>query len=124
MKFNRAERCGLKVYTPLWQKDQQDVLEEILENEIDARLVKVCSMGLNKRDIGKSLGEMKEKLMKLNKQCGASVVGEGGEFETFVFDAPSFVKRLDVDFEVFTELEDDYAPICYMIIKSIKCVEK
>lgn len=101
-----------------------DVLEDILESGIDARLVKVCSMGLKQRDIGKSLAEMKDKLLKLNKECGASVVGEGGEFETFVFDGPTFKKRLDVDYDVVTVMEDDYAPICYMRIKSIKCVDK
>ncbi|BFU25466.1 Adenine nucleotide alpha hydrolase family protein [Entamoeba histolytica HM-1:IMSS-B] len=121
---NVANRCGLKVLVPLWQKDQKEVLNEIIESNLDVRLVKVCSMGLNQNDIGKSLAQMKEKLLRLNKLCGASVVGEGGEFESFVFDGPSFKKRLEVDFDVITELEDDYAPICYMNIKSIHCIDK
>ena len=121
---NVAERCNIKVFTPLWQKDQIDVMNEIIDSGLDARLVKVCSMGLKQRDIGKSLSEMKEKLLKLNKECGASVVGEGGEFESFVFDGPTFKKRLEVDFDVYTERDDDYAPVCYMMIKSIKCVAK
>ncbi|EMS14524.1 ATP-binding domain containing protein [Entamoeba histolytica HM-3:IMSS] len=102
---NVANRCGLKVLVPLWQKDQKEVLNEIIESNLDVRLVKVCSMGLNQNDIG-------------------NVVGEGGEFESFVFDGPSFKKRLEVDFDVITELEDDYAPICYMNIKSIHCIDK
>ncbi|ELP88199.1 ATP-binding domain containing protein, putative [Entamoeba invadens IP1] len=121
---NVAERCGITVLTPLWQKDQREVLDEIIESGLDARLVKVCSMGLNQKDIGKSLSEMKEKLIRLNKQCGASVVGEGGEFETFVFDGPTFVKRIEFEYDVITEREDDYAPVCYMRIKSLKCVAK
>ncbi|KAL7718950.1 Diphthine--ammonia ligase [Entamoeba marina] len=111
---NVAERCNIKVLTPLWQKNQMDVLNDIINSGLDARLVKVCSMGLKQSDVGKSLAEMKEKLLRLNSTCDASVVGEGGEFETFVFD----------EFDVFTELEDEYAPICYMQIKKIWCVDK
>ncbi|KAL7718696.1 Diphthine--ammonia ligase [Entamoeba marina] len=121
---NVAERCNIKVLTPLWQKNQMDVLNDIINSGLDARLVKVCSMGLKQSDVGKSLAEMKEKLLRLNSTCDASVVGEGGEFETFVFDGPSFVKKIEVEFDVFTELEDEYAPICYMQIKKIWCVDK
>jgi diphthamide synthase (EF-2-diphthine--ammonia ligase) len=35
-------------------------------------------------------------LMRLSKRFGVSLVGEGGEYETLVLDAPFFKKRIKI----------------------------
>ena len=38
-----------------------------------------------------------EKLKLLNKKYGVHIAGEGGEYETFVTDAPIFKKKLIIE---------------------------
>jgi diphthamide synthase (EF-2-diphthine--ammonia ligase) len=47
--------------------------------------------------------------MELNRKYGVSVVGEGGEYETLVTDAPFFKKRIKiVEAEEFWKNQNGY----------------
>ena len=61
---------------------------------MDARLVKVCSLGLTENHVGKSIAQLRGHFDKLVKQgFGFNVCGEGGEYETAVFDCPLFKSK-------------------------------
>lgn len=61
----------------------------MVENKMDAILVRVCSDKL-KKYLGKSILEIKDQLISLYDKGYAHCCGEGGEFETFVVDCPLY----------------------------------
>jgi len=48
--------------------DQSVLLNEMIENNMNSILIKVCTIGLNIEDLMKSLKEMKDKLISLNME--------------------------------------------------------
>lgn len=92
---NVCHRLGLKLLSPLWGRDQAQLLQEMIHFGIEAILIKVAGMGLDpNRHLGKSLEEMTHVLGKLNQRFGFNVCGEGGEYETLTLDAPLFQKKI------------------------------
>ena len=63
---NVCSRLNLISLTYLWQKDQTELLNEMVENEMNAILVKTASMGLfPNKHLGKSLKELQNTFEKL-----------------------------------------------------------
>lgn len=93
----RAHRCRRLSLTPLcylWQRDQKELLSEMIESGLVAVLIKVAGIGLTPKHLGRSLAEMQSTLLKLNDLYGSHVCGEGGEYETLTLDMPMFKKRV------------------------------
>ena len=88
--------AGMRSLTFMWQRDQCQLLEDIVASGVDARIIKVASLGLNSRHLGLPLKTAKDELISLHKKLGIHPCGEGGEFETFVVDAPFFKQRLEI----------------------------
>ena len=80
----------------LWERNQKDLLLNMISDGMDAVLIKVCSMGLEKVDLGKSLKEMQGKLFLLADKYGVNVCGEGGEFESLTLDCPIYKKKINM----------------------------
>ncbi|MGQ9530572.1 MAG: TIGR00289 family protein [Candidatus Bathycorpusculaceae bacterium] len=92
-----CEQLGLQCLTPLWHKNPLDILKEIVKFEFYAIITGVYAYGLNKDWLGRKIDEETiEALKDLSKQYGVSVVGEGGEYETLVLNAPFFKKRIKI----------------------------
>jgi diphthine-ammonia ligase len=106
-------RLGLLSYAYLWQRTAGDVLSLAAQLRVEARLIKVASMGLApRRHLGKTLVELAPYLMGLEPHVHPA--GEGGEFETFVFDAPMAAgTRLVFDGEARAVIVDanDISPV-------------
>lgn len=87
-----CSRLGLKVLAFLWRQDQSLLLEQMIAGQLDARIVKVACMGLDERHIGKSIlsANFSAHIMALGRKWGVHVCGEGGEYESAVFDAPIY----------------------------------
>lgn len=83
-------RLGLTSLAFLWQRDQGELMSEMCQSDMDARIVKVAAIGLDERHLGMSLREIQPTLVRLNSRFGVHICGEGGEFETSVLDAPFF----------------------------------
>jgi len=83
-------RLGLVSIAPLWERHQDEALQEMIDLEIDAVLVKVAAYGLDKRHLGKSIAELQPYLRSLATKYGINVAGEGGEYESFTRNAPFF----------------------------------
>ncbi|GEQ69797.1 hypothetical protein JCM33374_g3471 [Metschnikowia sp. JCM 33374] len=104
---NVCDRLGLTCLSYLWQRDQAQLMSEMCSSGLDAILIKVATIGLNEKHLGKSISEVFPILKKLKVMFDVHVCGEGGEFETLVLDAPFFVKRLQVkDSKVFHHSSD------------------
>ena len=53
-------------------------------------LVKVASLGLSERHLGKSLAQLQSTLSGLADKYACNACGEGGEYETLTLDGPMF----------------------------------
>ena len=95
-KFNRAAKfANMRCFNPLWRISPNFLISEFLIREFSIIITSVSSMGLNKELLGK---EISREIIETFSQRGSelSLVGEGGEFETFVLDAPFFPSRIRI----------------------------
>lgn len=92
-----CRQLGLGCITPLWNKNPSEILEEILNLKFEAIITGVFAYGFSREWLGRRIDdEAVAELMKLNRQFGVSPVGEGGEYETLVLDAPFFKRRVRI----------------------------
>jgi len=123
---NVCSRLGLVSLAYLWLRDQSELLNEMVEARMDARLAKVCSMGLKPVHLGKSIAELQSLFERLKGQFGFNVCGEGGEYETVVLDCPLFTRRKVriVENELVHHEDNDFAPVAYLRFKNLEVVDK
>ncbi|MGB3907994.1 MAG: diphthine--ammonia ligase [Methanomethylovorans sp.] len=102
-----CDELGLKVFSPLWHIDQEKEMRQLLALGFRFIFSSVAAYGLSSKWVGRIITENDiEHLVKLNEKIGLNVAGEGGEFESFVVDAPMYKKRIEVrEFEVI-ELDE------------------
>jgi len=83
---------------PLWNIQQSEYMDLLIENKFDIKIVGVSAMGLDERLLGVSLDrEVLYKLKLLSEKYSFNVSFEGGEAETLVVDCPIFYKRLQIN---------------------------
>jgi len=93
-----CQKQGLKVFSPLWRKDQLTILNDMLQAGMKAMIVGVYSDGLDREWLGRVLDrEAVDRLYSLSKAKGMNVSGEGGEYETLVLDSPMHLSALVPD---------------------------
>ena len=97
-----CSRLALTPLSYLWRiGPQRSLLQCMLEDGIDAVLVKVASPPglIPHRHLNKSLAELfySGHFDRLKERFDFHICGEGGEYETLVLDAPIFKKRLVLD---------------------------
>ena len=92
-----CKHLGFKCITPLWHENPLGMLREILALNFEVIITGVYAYGFGKEWLGRKLDEATiADLMELNRLYGISLVGEGGEYETLVVDAPFFKKRIRI----------------------------
>ncbi|KAJ6263377.1 Diphthine--ammonia ligase [Drechslerella dactyloides] len=96
---NVCQRLGLISVAWLWQRRQESVLAEMAEVGLDARIIKVASLGLDEQWLGRNITDSRTRLAldKIKKRWGGNVAGEGGEFETLVMGCHGWSKRLQIE---------------------------
>ncbi len=84
------------VYSPLWRKKQDYVIEQLILRDIKAMLVSVSAEGFMDSDLGATIDEnYLFHLKDLEKKYGINIAGEGGEYETFVYGlGNNYVKKM------------------------------
>ena len=87
-------RLGLVSLAYLWQRDQGELVDEMIQCDVNAVVVKVASMGLKPAHLGRSLAQLRGTFAALNEQFGFHEAGEGGEYETLCLDCPLYRKRV------------------------------
>ncbi|KAI8929456.1 hypothetical protein BC831DRAFT_289832 [Entophlyctis helioformis] len=111
---NVCARLGLTSLAFMWQGQQAQLLQGMIENGIEAILIKVAAIGLKEIHLGRTLAQMSPILDRLNAQFGINVCGEGGEYETLTLDCPLFKKRIViVESEKQVHSYNDMAPVAY-----------
>lgn len=92
-----CDELNLKCINPIWQIDLKEYLDEFISSGFKAMIVGVFSYPFDESWLGKILDKKTvEELVKISETAGINIAGEGGEFETFVFDGPIFKKRIEV----------------------------
>lgn len=92
-----CNKISLKLFTPLWMKNPLKLMEKIISCGIRSIIVLVAAQGLSENWLGTEIDyEVLNELVKLNKKYKISICGEGGEYETFVYDAPFFKKKIKI----------------------------
>jgi len=92
-----TNELGMECFNPLWQKDQLEILDELIKKKFEVIIGGIAGEGFDKSWLGRTLDEkMIHELMELNKKYGINPAFEGGEAESMVLNAPFFKKRLMV----------------------------
>ncbi|MCD6367618.1 MAG: TIGR00289 family protein [Candidatus Aenigmarchaeota archaeon] len=92
-----CDSLGLWCFNPLWQKNQLDILREVVELGFDVVITGVFAEPFDSSWLGRKINSKTiDELKKLSEIYKISPAGEGGEFETTVLDGPIFKKRLEV----------------------------
>ena len=90
-----CEELRLKLLTPLWDRNPEELLREMLKNNFEIIITAVAAEGFDESWLGRRIDEKcVEDLIKLNKKFGINIVGDGGELETLVLDCPLFTRKL------------------------------
>ena len=92
-----CEELGLKTYSPLWRKNQEWYLKDLIEFGFKIVITAIDCFGLPPKYLGKVLTvDDVIEIIKLAKTYGFNPAFEGGEAETLVIDAPLFKKRIEI----------------------------
>jgi len=95
-----ADRLGIQTFAPLWQRNPRDVAAEMLAAGFEVTIVQVAAAGLDESWLGRTLdADAIADLDELHDRYGVHLLGEGGEFETFVTDGPHMDQRIELDYE-------------------------
>lgn len=95
-KFTRiAEAANMHHLAPLWGNSPQGVLQEVLAMRMEVMITAVAAYGLDEGWLGRLLTEESvTELLRLSEKYRFNPIGEGGDLDSFVLDAPSYRKRL------------------------------
>jgi len=118
-----CQELGLVCKNPLWHKNQEEYMYELIKNGYIFIFSKVMSEGLDDSFVGKII-DVNDilRLKQINDSVGINMAGEGGEFETLVLDCPIFNKALDIKFE--KKHDPDRRDTVWIEISSINLVSK
>ncbi|CAG7848447.1 Diphthine--ammonia ligase; AltName: Full=Diphthamide synthase; AltName: Full=Diphthamide synthetase [Serendipita indica DSM 11827] len=120
-----CRRLGLTSLSYLWQRDQEELLQEMIDAGVHAVLIKVAGIGLKPLHLGQSLAEMQPLLQSLNLRFGSHVCGEGGEYESLTLDCPAFKRKIILtETETVIQNDHDFATVAYLRIKSAHLEDK
>ena len=92
-----CNEIGIESVAPLWHQDPLAIMDELLDLKFKVIIVGVYAHGLDEKWLGREITkESLEELVELNRRFQISLVGEGGEYESLVLDAPMFRKRIEI----------------------------
>ena len=94
---NVCDKVGLRSFTPLWHKNAELLVGEMIASGFRIVMSGVAASGLDASWLGKELTlDEWNRLRKLSHRFGLNLSGEGGEYETFVVDAPHFSRSVSI----------------------------
>jgi diphthine-ammonia ligase len=116
-----ARRLGMRVVRPLWRREREEILEQLLALRFGVVFSCVKKPWLAEDWLGRELdyGAL-EQLRAIRERNGLDLCGENGEYHTLVTDAPFFRKRVCI-VEWALQAKDSLA---YMAIRQMKLVSK
>ncbi|MEK6817183.1 MAG: diphthine--ammonia ligase, partial [Nanoarchaeota archaeon] len=92
-----CDKLRIECFNPIWQKDEEEYLHELLKNKFKVIITGVFAYPLDESWLGREINqEFIRDVKKINENCKIHLAGEGGEFETFVINCPLFKKELNL----------------------------
>jgi diphthine-ammonia ligase len=92
-----CEELGLASLAPLWGREQVELIHEMLRAGFEIIITSVAAQGLDENWLGRKLDEKAlERLVELREKYEVNPIGEGGEYESLVLDAPFFKSKIEV----------------------------
>jgi len=93
-----CQKLKIECFNPLWQKNQIELIEEIIKNKFEVIISGVFAYPFDKEWIGRKIDQkFLEEIIILNNKFKINPAGEGGEFESLVIDCPLFKKELNIE---------------------------
>ena len=117
-----CKELKLQSITPLWHTNPQQYLQALILDNFEVIITAIAAEGFDKSWLGRKLDRnMLFDLIKLNRDFGIHICGEGGEYETFILDCPVFKKKIIIQ-KAETKIESDFCG--QYLFKEIKLVKK
>lgn len=92
-----CNKLDLECFNPLWQKNQIELLNDLIKEKFRVIITGVSAYPLNGSWLGREINQdFITDIIRINEKHEISPAGEGGEFETFVLECPLFKKPLKV----------------------------
>lgn len=89
-----CNEIDIECFNPLWQKPQIELLEDLIKNNFKVIITGVFAYPLDKTWLGREINNAFIKdIKKLQEKYKINPAGEGGEFESFVLNAPGLFKK-------------------------------
>lgn len=93
-----CDEHGLVVLNPLWNINQGVYMQDLLKQGFSVIVSGIASEPFDETWLGKDLDrEALQDLQKFHKKYHITLTGEGGEYESFVCDAPQFSHRIVIE---------------------------
>lgn len=89
-----CDEMKLECFSPLWQKDQIELLEDIVKDKFEAIISGVFAYPFDQKWLGRKIDlKFIERMKELKEKYKINPAGEGGEFESLVISCPLFNKQ-------------------------------
>ena len=96
-----CDRLGIDLFAPLWQRDPEALAAEMLDAGFEITILQVAAYGLDRSWLGRTLdADAIDELRALSDEYGVHLLGEGGEFETFVTNGPHMDQRIELEYDI------------------------
>jgi len=93
-----CRELDLWCFNPLWNADQEAYMEEIIDAGFRVIIAGVFSSPFSESWLGREIDRRTlDELREIAQKHRITLTGEGGEFETFVIDAPFFSRRVAIE---------------------------
>lgn len=111
-----ADKFGVKVIVPYENFSSEELLHATVKSGFDIMITEVAADGLDESWLGKKLTvqNLKE-FLQLSKKFGFDPLGEGGQYNTFILDAPFFKRKISID--DFEKVWDKKTNSGYIVVK-------
>ena len=92
-----CSKLGIECFNPLWQKDQFELLNDLIENKFEVIITGVAAYPLDEDWLGRKIDRVFiSNMEELNSKFKINPAGEGGEFESLVLNCPLFKRKLNI----------------------------
>jgi ABC transporter with metal-binding/Fe-S-binding domain ATP-binding protein len=99
-----CDRLGIDLFAPLWQEEPRALADAMLDAGFEIRVIQVAAGGMGESWLGRRLdADALAELTALHEEYGVHILGEGGEFETFVTDGPHMSRPVELAYETVWE---------------------
>ncbi|MCK8517597.1 diphthine--ammonia ligase [Methanoculleus sp. 7T] len=93
-----CRELDLWCFNPLWHADQETYMEELIGAGFQVIIAGVFSYPFDASWLGREIDRRTlDELRNAARKYRITLTGEGGEFETFVIDAPFFSRRIAIE---------------------------